>query len=80
MNLIFAVVDIYFVSRLNDSNSVAVVGYTESVLSILYSVAMGLGMGATAIVARRVGENDRKGASEAAVQAIIPGICDCICN
>jgi putative MATE family efflux protein len=67
---LFAVVDIYFVSRLGDSNSVAVVGYTESVLSILYSVAMGLGMGATAIVARRVGENDRKGASEAAVQAL----------
>jgi putative MATE family efflux protein len=70
MESIFAVVDIYFVSKLNDSNSVAVVGYTESVLSILYSLAMGLGMGATAIVARRVGENDRKGASVAAVQAI----------
>jgi len=70
MESIFAVVDIYFVSKLNDSNSVAVVGYTESVLSILYSLAMGLGMGATAIVARRVGENDRKGASIAAVQAI----------
>ncbi len=70
MESIFAVVDIYFVSQLNDSNSVAVVGYTESVLSILYSLAMGLGMGATAIVARRVGENDRKGASVAAIQAI----------
>jgi putative MATE family efflux protein len=70
MESIFAVVDIYFVSKLNDSNSVAVVGYTESVLSILYSLAMGLGMGATAIVARRVGENDQKGASVAAVQAI----------
>ncbi|MBX2895730.1 MAG: MATE family efflux transporter [Cyclobacteriaceae bacterium] len=70
MESIFAVVDIYFVSKLDDSNSVAVVGYTESVLSILYSLAMGLGMGATAIVARRVGENDRKGASVAAVQAI----------
>jgi putative MATE family efflux protein len=70
MESIFAVVDIYFVSQLKDSNSVAVVGYTESVLSILYSLAMGLGMGATAIVARRVGENDRKGASVAAIQAI----------
>ncbi|MCW5909792.1 MAG: MATE family efflux transporter [Cyclobacteriaceae bacterium] len=70
MESIFAVVDIYFVSMLNDSNAVAAVGYTESVLSILYSLAMGLGMGATAIVARRVGENDRKGASIAAVQAI----------
>lgn len=70
MESIFAVVDIYYVSMLNDSNAVAAVGYTESVLSILYSLAMGLGMGATAIVARRVGENDRAGASVAAVQAI----------
>lgn len=70
MESIFAIVDIYYVSMLNDSNAVAAVGYTESVLSILYSLAMGLGMGATAIVARRVGENDRAGASVAAVQAI----------
>lgn len=70
MESIFAVVDIYFVSKLNDSNAVAAIGYTESVLSILYSLAMGLGMGATAIVARRVGEHDYKGASNAAMQAI----------
>ncbi len=70
MESIFAVVDIYFVSKLNDSNAVAAIGYTESVLSILYSLAMGLGMGATAIVARRVGEHDFKGASNAAMQAI----------
>jgi len=49
---------------------VAAVGYTESVLSILYSLAMGLGMGATAIVSRRIGEQDKEGASIAAVQAI----------
>ncbi|MBL7863189.1 MAG: MATE family efflux transporter [Cyclobacteriaceae bacterium] len=70
MESIFAVVDIYFVSKLNDSDAVAAIGYTESVLSILYSLAMGLGMGATAIVARRVGEHDFKGASNAAMQAI----------
>lgn len=70
MESIFAVVDIFFVSKLNSSDAVAAVGYTESVLSILYSLAMGLGMGATAIVARRIGENDRAGASVAAVQAI----------
>jgi putative MATE family efflux protein len=70
MESIFAVVDIFFVSKLNSSDAVAAVGYTESVLSILYSLAMGLGMGATAIVARRVGEKDFKGASIAAVQAI----------
>ncbi len=74
MESIFAVVDIFFVSRLNDSNAVAAVGYTESVLSILYSLAMGLGMGATAIVARRVGEQDKEGASRAAVQAIYLGL------
>jgi len=74
MESIFAVVDIFFVSKLNDSNAVAAVGYTESVLSILYSLAMGLGMGATAIVARRVGEHDKEGASRAAVQAIYLGL------
>jgi putative MATE family efflux protein len=74
MESIFAVVDIFFVSKLNDSNAVATVGYTESVLSILYSLAMGLGMGATAIVARRVGEHDKQGASTAAVQAIYLGL------
>jgi putative MATE family efflux protein len=74
MESIFAVVDIFFVSMLNDSNAVAAVGYTESVLSILYSLAMGLGMGATAIVARRVGEHDKEGASRAAVQAIYLGL------
>jgi putative MATE family efflux protein len=74
MESIFAVVDIFFVSKLNDSNAVAAVGYTESVLSILYSLAMGLGMGATAIVARRVGEHDKVGASTAAVQALYLGL------
>ena len=74
MESIFAVVDIFFVSMLNDSNAVAAIGYTESVLSILYSLAMGLGMGATAIVARRVGEHDKEGASIAAVQAIYLGL------
>ena len=74
MESIFAVVDIFFVSKLNDSNAVAAVGYTESVLSILYSLAMGLGMGATAIVARRVGEHDKEGASTAAVQALYLGL------
>ncbi len=74
MESIFAIVDIFFVSSLNNSNAVAAVGYTESVLSILYSLAMGLGMGATAIVARRVGEHDKEGASIAAMQAIYLGL------
>jgi putative MATE family efflux protein len=74
MESIFAVVDIYFVSKLGDSKAVAIVGYTESILSILYSLAMGLGMGVMAIIARRVGEKDFNGAGVAAVQSIYLGL------
>src|ERR1041384_6649349 len=63
MESVFAVVDIYFVSRLNDNNAVTAVGLTELSLTIIYSIAMGISMGATALVARRVGEKDEKGAS-----------------
>ena len=56
------------------SDAVATVGITESMLIIIYSIAMGLGMGAAAIVARRTGEGDADGASRAAVQAILLGI------
>lgn len=70
MESLFAVVDIFFVSRLNDSNAVAAIGLTESILTLVYSVAIGLSMGATAMVARRIGERDEKGAAVAAVQAI----------
>ena len=65
---VFAVVDVFFVARLG-ADAVATVGLTESMLIILYAVAMGLSMGATAIVARRIGEQDRDGADLAAVQA-----------
>jgi putative MATE family efflux protein len=74
MESLFAVVDIFFVSRLNDSNAVAAVGLTESCLAIVYSLAMGLGMGATAMVARRVGEKNPSGAGAAAVQSIYIGL------
>ena len=74
MESLFAVVDIFFVSRLNNSNAVAAVGLTESLLALVYSIAMGLGMGATAMVARRVGEKDPSGAGTAAVQSIYIGL------
>ena len=66
----FAVVDIFFVAKLGPS-AVATVGLTESYLFLLYSVAMGLAMAVTALVARRVGEGKRDEAAVTAVQAII---------
>lgn len=74
MESLFAVIDVYFVSRLNDNDAVATVGLTESVLTLIYSLAMGLSMGATAMVARRVGEKNIKAAQVAAMQAIYIGI------
>ncbi|MCC7180697.1 MAG: MATE family efflux transporter [Acidobacteria bacterium] len=73
MESLFAVVDVFFVSRLG-ADPVAMVGLTESILTIVYTVAMGLGIGATAIVARRIGEKDEDGAAEAAAQAIGLGL------
>ena len=66
---VFAVVDVYWVASLGPE-AVAAVGLTESVLSLLYAVGMGLAMSAAAVVARRVGERDRDGAARAAVQAV----------
>ena len=73
MESIFALVDIIFVSRVS-TNAVATIGLTESVLTLVYAVAIGLSMAATAVVARRVGEQDIKGANQAAVQVIILGV------
>lgn len=69
MESVFALVDIYFVSRLGAAE-VAVVGITESLLTLVYAVGMGLGVGTTALVSRRVGEKHPRAAAEAAVQAI----------
>jgi len=73
MESVFAVADIFFVGRLG-ADAVATVGITESLMTIMYAVAMGLSIGATALVARRTGERDPDGAARAAVQSIIVGI------
>jgi putative MATE family efflux protein len=70
MESLFALVDVFFVSRLG-VNAVATVGLTESVLTLVYSLAWGLGMGVTAVVARRTGEKDPVGAARAALQGIL---------
>jgi len=72
MESTFALVDIIFVSQVS-VNAVATVGLTESVITLLYAVAIGLSMAATAVVARRIGEKDKAGAGKAAVQAIFLG-------
>ncbi len=73
MESIFAIVDIFFVSKVS-VNAVATIGLTESVITLVYAVAIGLSMAATAIVARRIGEQDKEGASQSAVQVIFLGI------
>ena len=72
MESIFAIVDIIYVSRVS-VNAVATIGLTESVITLVYAVAIGLSMAATAIVARRIGEKDIVGANQAAVQVILLG-------
>jgi putative MATE family efflux protein len=73
MESIFVLVDIYFVSKLG-SDAVAAVGLTEAALTLLYAVAIGLSMGATALVARRIGEGNRDAASRTAGQVIWVGV------
>jgi putative MATE family efflux protein len=67
---VFAVVDMFFVGKLGE-NAIATVGLTESVIAIVYSMAIGLSTAATAIVARRVGEKNEDEAAHAGVQTII---------
>src|SRR5688572_29337414 len=67
---VFAVVDMFFVSKLGE-NAIATVGLTESVITIIYSVAIGLSTAATAIVARRVGEKNPEAAAHAGAQALL---------
>lgn len=76
MESVFVVVDIFWVAHLgaNAVDAVATVGLTESMLTLIYAMAIGLGIGATATVARRIGEHDAEGAARAAVQVIVLGI------
>src|SRR5216683_2887233 len=73
MESIFAVVDIKWVSYLG-ADAMATVGLTESLLTLLYAIAIGLSIGATATVARRIGEHNPEGAARAAVQSLALGL------
>src|SRR5436305_12632804 len=70
---LFAVVDVFWVGRLG-SNAIATVGLTESMLSLVFAVGMGLSLSTTAMVARRIGEKDPEGAAVAGVHAIALGL------
>src|SRR5947207_2920168 len=70
---LFAVVDVFWVGRLG-ANAVATVGLTESLLSLVFAVGIGLSLSTTAMVARRIGEKDPEGAAVAGVQAIAIGL------
>lgn len=73
MESIFALVDMIFVTRLG-AEAVAIVGITEAMITLIYAIGMGMSMGTTALVARRIGEKKPDRAAVAAVQAIIAGL------
>jgi len=73
MESLFAVVDIFFVAKLG-ADSVAIVGLTESVMALIYAVAFGFAISATATVARRTGEGDATGAAKSAAHVIYCGV------
>jgi len=73
MESLFAIVDVFWVARLG-ANAIATVGLTESMLTLVFSVALGVSFSTTAMVARRTGEKDPEGASTAAMQSIFLGL------
>jgi len=73
MESVFVVADVFFVGRLG-ADAVATVGITESLMTVMYALAIGLSIGGAATVARRTGEKDADGAARAAVQSIILGL------
>jgi putative MATE family efflux protein len=73
MESLFAIANVFWVTRLG-ANAVATVGLTESMLTLVFAVAIGLSMSTTAMVARRIGEKNPAGAATAAVQAILLGV------
>jgi putative MATE family efflux protein len=73
MESVFVVADVFFVGRLGP-DAVATVGITESLMTLMYALAIGLSIGAAAVVSRRIGEKDREGAARAAIQSILLGL------
>lgn len=73
MESLFGVVDVFWVAHLG-ADAITTIGLTETCLTLVYVIALGLGMGATALVARRVGEKDEEAAGVVAVQAIAVGL------
>lgn len=73
MESVFAVVDVFFVSKLG-ADAVAIVGITESMMVLIYAIGIGIAVGATATVSRRVGEKDFDGAAKSATHAIYIGL------
>src|SRR5215510_5799618 len=76
MESLFSIINVYWVSHLGAqaTEATATVGITESLLTMVFAVALGLSMATTATVARRIGEKDREGAAVAALQSIILGV------
>lgn len=75
MESVFALVDLYFVGHLSDaSHAIQTVGLTESLITVIYSLAIGMSMAATAVVARRIGEKNVEGAGKAGAQSILVAV------